>query len=190
MGRPTSNLRLRILPTLELTDGEIAAIRQLMTDAFGTDEEHAFTDDDWAHTIGGLHFVLDLDGQIVTHASVVERELHIDGQPLRTGYVEAVATAPAHEGVGHGSQVMEAVTAHIRARYELGGLGTGRHHFYERLGWLHVAGASLRSWTGRPGADDRGGGLHPGAADPDVAAVRAHRVHQLRVAYRRRLVNP
>ena len=102
----------------------------------GRDEEHAFTDDDWAHSIGGLHFVLDLDGQIVTHASVVERELHVDGQPLRTGYVEAVATAPAHHGVGHGSQVMEAVTAHIRARFELGGLGTDRHHFYERLGWL------------------------------------------------------
>lgn len=126
---------MRILRTPDLTDPEIAGIRRLMLEAFGTDEEDAFTDDDWAHSIGGLHFVLDLDGEIVTHASLIERELHIDGRPLRTGYVEAVATSPAHEGCGHGSRVMEAVTARIREAYELGGLGTGRHHFYERLGW-------------------------------------------------------
>ena len=31
---------------------------------------------------------------------------------------------------------MEAVNAYIRERFELGALGTGRHHFYERLGWI------------------------------------------------------
>jgi aminoglycoside 2'-N-acetyltransferase I len=129
------NRRLRVLRTPELSEAEIAAIRRLMRDAFGTDDEHAFTDDDWKHSIGGIHFVLDLADEIVTHAALVERELQIGGQPLRTGYVEAVATAPAHEGIGHGSQVMHAVTEHIRAHFELGALGTGRHHFYERLGW-------------------------------------------------------
>jgi aminoglycoside 2'-N-acetyltransferase I len=127
--------RLRVLETAELTTSEIGAIRTIMREAFGTDPEHAFTDDDWAHAVDGRHFVLDLAGEIVTHASVVERELHMDGRPLRTGYVEAVATAPAHDGRGYGSQVMEAANAHIRDRYELGALGTGRHHFYERLGW-------------------------------------------------------
>jgi aminoglycoside 2'-N-acetyltransferase I len=126
---------LRVLRTPDLTDMEIAGIRRLMLDAFGTDEEDAFTDDDWAHSIGGLHFVLDIDGEIVTHASLVERELHIGDRPLRTGYVEAVATSPGYEGRGHGSQVMEAVAGHIRGGYELGGLGSERHHFYERLGW-------------------------------------------------------
>ena len=32
------------------------------------------------------------------------------------------------------------VTAWIRERFELGALGTGRHGFYQRLGWL--------TWTG------------------------------------------
>ena len=32
------------------------------------------------------------------------------------------------------------MTAFIRDRFELGALGTGRLHFYERLGW--------RTWTG------------------------------------------
>ena len=38
--------------------------------------------------------LLEIDGQIVAHAAVVEREIHIGDRTLRTGYVEAVATAP------------------------------------------------------------------------------------------------
>jgi aminoglycoside 2'-N-acetyltransferase I len=120
-----------------------------MAVAFGPDEEDRFTEEDWDHAIGGLHFVLDDDGVIVTHASVVERELQIDGRPLRTGYVEAVATAPDREGAGLGSLVMADVTAYIRETFELGALGTGRHHFYERLGW--------QTWTGPAFVREAGG---------------------------------
>lgn len=128
------------MPTEELTSSETAAIRTLMRAAFGSDEEERFTDDDWDHALGGIHFVLVLDDEIVSHASVVERELQVDGQPLRTGYVEAVATAPDQQGAGFGSLVMEDVAAYIRDRFELGALGTARHTFYQRLGW--------RTWTG------------------------------------------
>jgi aminoglycoside 2'-N-acetyltransferase I len=84
-----------------------------------------------------------MDGRLVTHASVVEREIHLAGQPLRTGYVEAVATAPERQGVGFGSIVMTEVTAFIRDGFELGVLGTGRHSFYERLGWVVWAGQAF-----------------------------------------------
>jgi aminoglycoside 2'-N-acetyltransferase I len=115
----------------------------LLVEAFGSDPEEAFTDDDWEHATGGLHFVVDVDGEIVAHASVVERELHVGGRPLRTGYVEAVATAPGRQGAGLGSLLMVEVTAHIRDGFELGALGTGRQSFYERLGW--------RIWDGPSG---------------------------------------
>lgn len=108
----------------------------MLEDAFGTDEEDRFTTDDWEHALGGVHFVLDLDDEIIAHAAVVEREIHVDGRPLRTGYVEAVATAPDRQGNGFGSLVMADATSYIRERFELGALGTGRHRFYERLGWL------------------------------------------------------
>jgi len=121
--------------TTDLTGTELVAIRRLMEEAFATDEDGAFTDHDWGHAIGGLHFVLDLDGEIVTHASVVQRALQIGERPVATGYVEAVATARTRQGAGHGSRVMRAITNHIRDRFDLGALGTGRHHFYERLGW-------------------------------------------------------
>ena len=131
---------VRRLPTRDLTEREIAAIRELLAAAFESDEEERFTDHDWDHAVGGIHFVLELDGRIVTHASVVERELHVGGRPLRTGYVEAVATEQDRQGAGFGTLVMADVTAYIRDRFELGALGTGRHRFYGRLGW--------QVWTG------------------------------------------
>ena len=93
--------------TPELTAAEISAIREILVAAFGADEEERFTEDDWQHGVGGTHFVLDLDDEIVGHASVVERELHVDGRPLRTGYVEAVAVAPIDRApvTGPGSSI-------------------------------------------------------------------------------------
>ena len=130
-GRP----RLRRLSTEALTPREIADIRAMLVTAFGPDADDAFGDDDWTHALGGVHFLLDIDGRIVSHAAVVERSLEVEGRSLRTGYVEAVATAPDRQDRGYGSQVMAAATAYIRETFELGALGTGRHHFYERLGW-------------------------------------------------------
>src|SRR5439155_1405342 len=54
--------------------------------------------------------------------------------------VEAVATAPAWRGRGHGTTVMRDVNDVVREGFELGALGTGVHAFYERLGW--------RAWRG------------------------------------------
>ena len=126
--------------------------------AFGSDEEEAFTDDDWEHAVGGVHFVLQRDGEIVAHASVVERQLHVNAVALRTGYVEAVATAPDRQGSGFGSLVMADVNAYIRDGFELGGLGTGRQAFYERLGWRIWAGpTAVRTTEGvRPTPDEDG----------------------------------
>ena len=50
------------------------------------------------------------DGVVVAHASVVPRALDVDGLPFRTGYVEAVATAPEVQGRGLGTAVMTAAS--------------------------------------------------------------------------------
>ncbi len=113
------------------------------------DEEERFTDEDWQHAVGGTHVILDLDGEPVSHASVVERRIEIDGRPFRTGYVEAVATAPSRQGRGHGTTVMREIGALIRDGFELGLLGTGSHHFYERLGWVRWTGPSSVRFAGR-----------------------------------------
>jgi len=149
--------RLRRLRTDELTAAEIDAIRTLLWAAFPPGDE-GFTEDDWDHAVGGTHFVLDAGGRVVAHASVVERTLHVGGIPLRTGYVEAVATAPTLQGRGLGTIVMRDVDAWIDAGFQLGALGTGSHHFYERLGWRTWRGpSSVRSAAGAlPSPDDDG----------------------------------
>lgn len=155
---------VRRVSTQDLTTSQIAAIRQLMVAAFGSDEEEAFTDDDWEHATGGLHFVVAMDGEIVAHASVVDRKLHVDGRALWTGYVEAVATAPDRQGAGLGSLLTGEVTAYIRDTFELGALGTGRQGFYERLGW--------RTWIG-PSAVRTAGGTRPTPEDDGYIMVLA-----------------
>ncbi|HSG85259.1 MAG TPA: GNAT family N-acetyltransferase [Candidatus Limnocylindrales bacterium] len=82
----------------------------------------SFSDDDMAHAMGGRHWLVEVDGRIVSHTAVVERVLEVEGRPLRTGYVEAVATAPGWRGLGFGSRVVTAANAFIAATFELGAL--------------------------------------------------------------------
>jgi aminoglycoside 2'-N-acetyltransferase I len=133
---PDPDVVLRRVRTDDLRVTESEAIRDLLSAAFQPGDG-GFTEDDWAHCLGGLHVLAEsaIDRRIVAHAAVVERELHVGGRPLRTGYVEAVATAPDRRAQGLGSAVMRDVGGWIGDRYELGALGTGRHRFYQRLGW-------------------------------------------------------
>ncbi len=136
-------LRVRQLATDELTADEVAAIRSLLDAAFAPQGDEAFTEDDWQHALGGVHFVADVAGEIAGHAAVVERDLRVAGSPVRTGYVEAVATAPARHRQGIGTAVMTAVGTHLAEHFKLGALGTGQHGFYRRLGWRTWQGPSL-----------------------------------------------
>ena len=148
---------VRQLTTAQLSDPEIAVIRAILRDAFAGDGE-GFSDDDWAHALGGTHFLLEQGGTIVAHAAVVERELHAGGLPIPSGYVEAVATRPSRRREGHGTRLMDAVNGHIRATYPLGALSAAAPDFYARLGWQPWLGpTAVRSATGDvPTPDDDG----------------------------------
>jgi aminoglycoside 2'-N-acetyltransferase I len=124
----------------------VAAIRRFTTDEASADllvEIRAlleavfddFTDEDWEHTVGGVHAIATDGDAVVAHASVVPRVLEVAGRPLRTGYVEGVGTAVTHRRAGLGSRVMTEIGAVIRAEYEFGALGTGAYEFYAGLGW-------------------------------------------------------
>lgn len=156
-GRPVLDARVRRSATDELTAADVSAIRAILWAAFPSGDE-GFTEADWEHALGGIHVLLELDDRIVAHASVVERELQVAGQPFRTGYVEAVATEPSRQGSGLGTRLMTEVDAHIRTTFALGALGTGSHHFYERLGWQTWKGpSSVRTDEGtEPTPDDDG----------------------------------
>jgi aminoglycoside 2'-N-acetyltransferase I len=122
---------LEVRSTGDLPPVLLAEIRTLVDAAFAG----RFSDEDWTHGLGGRHVILTERGSVVAHASVVPRVLEVAGRPLRTGYVEAVATAPERQGSGLGTQAMAAVTGLVRQEYELGALSTGATGFYARLGW-------------------------------------------------------
>ncbi|HET8786747.1 MAG TPA: GNAT family N-acetyltransferase [Candidatus Limnocylindrales bacterium] len=132
-------IEVRSVATSDLSERDLRQMRELLWAAFPG--EDGFTEDDWRHAMGGTHFLADRDGVIVSHAAVIEREIHVGGVALRTGYVEGVGTLPEHQGQGYGTAVMRAATQHILETYEFGALGTGEHGFYERFGW--------ETWKGR-----------------------------------------
>jgi aminoglycoside 2'-N-acetyltransferase I len=151
-------LTIRRSSTAQLTDAETEQTRALLWAAFADDADGQFSEDDWQHALGGMHFLGELDGAVVTHAAVVERTLFVAGLPIRSGYVEAVAVAPQQQGLGHGTALMRAVNEHVDERYELGALGTGSQHFYERLGWQIWRGrSSVRTSAGEVGTPDEDG---------------------------------
>jgi len=85
---------------------------------------------------GGLHFLAFHDEQLVSHAMVTTRWLQPEGQPLlKTAYIDAVATLPTQQGLGHGSAVMRHLASAIHDEYVIACLETDRVEFYERLGW-------------------------------------------------------
>jgi len=57
--------------------------------------------------------------------------------------LEAMATRPALQGRGIGTEVLRAVNDHIVDACELGALDTGSEWFYRRLGWLRWRGAAF-----------------------------------------------
>ena len=108
-----------------------------------------FDEEDWRSCLGGTHVLVEDRGAVVSHASVIERRFELDGTPLRTGFVEAVATLPGRQGAGHASEVMRTVNALVDGGFELGALNTEIPGFYERLGWV--------LWPGRTGVREPAG---------------------------------
>ena len=136
--------RVRVVPTANLSQAELQALRRLLEAAFHDAVEGGLTDEDWDHTLGGVHVIAADDG-IVSHAAVVPRVLEAAGQTLRTGYVEGVATAAPFRGRGHASAVMREAARIVREKYELGALATGIPDFYNGLGWEVWAGPTFAS---------------------------------------------
>ena len=88
--------RSRIAHTADLDSAELAAIRGLLCE--GIDD---MTEPDYEHCLGGLHATVDVDGELVGHASVIQRRLLHEGRcaarRLRRGCGRARRTpAPGH----------------------------------------------------------------------------------------------
>jgi aminoglycoside 2'-N-acetyltransferase I len=154
-----STARVRRATTSELAPREIATLRRMMTAAFEY-KGGTFDGADWQHAIGGVHVLVEDGREILSHGSLIERRLEIGGMPVRSGYVEAVATWPDHQHRGYGTLVMREIGDLIRADYGVGALSTATPAFYERLGWeLWRGPTGVRTPRGVEQTPDDDGGI-------------------------------
>ena len=130
---------LRVAHTADVAIDELAELRALMDVVFDGD----FADDDWDHSLGGLHVIASDRTGVLGHASVVQRRVVTAGRTLRAGYVEAVGVRPDRQRAGIGAALMAEVDRIVRGGHELGLLGSSEEgwRLYERTGWVPWRGA-------------------------------------------------
>ncbi|GAA0213084.1 aminoglycoside N-acetyltransferase AAC(2')-Ie [Saccharothrix mutabilis subsp. mutabilis] len=151
-----------MITTLHTSDVDadlLKAARALCDDAFDGD----FSDDDWEHSLGGVHAFAWEGDDLVGHGSVVQRRLLHGGRALRAGYVEAVAVREDRRGRGHGAGVMAALEGVIRRAYDLGALSASDAalEFYTARGWVLWRGpSSVLAPSGLVRTEDDDGGVH------------------------------
>jgi aminoglycoside 2'-N-acetyltransferase I len=138
---------VRRVRTPDLTAPDLAQLLDLFHACW---PEGAFSTDDIAHAMGGVHWLAEARGRIVGHVSVVPRLLEAEGVPMTTGYVEAVATHPDWRRRGIASRLVTLANEHIAGTFELGALSTDLHPVYERVGWERWHGPTFVRTDGGP----------------------------------------
>ena len=128
------HLKLEVLHANQLTSEQRAEIHALCNRAYAVydvDLEPLFqTFTDTTHVIGWW------GSAMVSHAMWVTRWLQPDNQPpLRTAYVEMVATEPQFQRRGFASAVMHRLASAIN-EFEIGGLSPAEPMLYTKMGWV------------------------------------------------------
>lgn len=125
------DLKFEVVPAAGISPTLLDAIYALCQRAYGEDLRALFaTFQDVTHVPGFL------DGVLVAHAMWVTRWLQPgNAPPLRTAYVEMVATEPRFQRRGFATAVMRHLADAISA-YDLGALSPAETSVYARLGWV------------------------------------------------------
>ncbi|MFC0349787.1 GNAT family N-acetyltransferase [Undibacterium danionis] len=124
-------MKIQILHHQELSASLKTAILELCCDAY----EEDFTP--YLAELGNAMHVLGFeDDELRAHAAWVERELRLgkDRVAMKCAYIEAVAVPIEHQSRGLGSQIMQALPAHL-SDFEIAALSPSEPDFYARSGW-------------------------------------------------------
>ncbi|MEV7007089.1 GNAT family N-acetyltransferase [Streptosporangium sp. NPDC051022] len=155
--------------TADLDAGVLKAARALLEEVFDGD----LSDEDWDHTLGGIHALVWEGAELVGHAAVVQRRLLHGGRALRTGYVEGVGVRADRRRRGYGAAMMAALERVVCGAYDLGALSASDMavNFYVARGWKQWQGST---WTLTPmgvvrtDEEDEGVHVYPLAAPLDL----------------------
>lgn len=157
-GSTCPELGIEVVPGSALSDLDRRQIVAFCTRAYDEDMAPVFRSfADPTHVLGFRA------GALASHALWVTRVLQAgDLPPLRTAYVEAVATDPAWRRRGFAAAVMRRLAAEVRD-FDLAALSPFDEGYYARLGW--------ETWRG-PLFARTGEGLEPSPPDETVMILR------------------
>lgn len=150
--------RVSVVHTWQLSEATLVAVRELLDEAF----DGGFDDEDWEHSLGGVHALVRDGDELIGHGAVVQRRLIHAERPLRAGYVEGVAVRADRRRQGVGGAVMAALEDVVRGAYALGALSASEDalEFYAARGW--------QRWRGRTFALTPAGVERTGEEDDGV----------------------
>ncbi|MFJ8669264.1 GNAT family N-acetyltransferase [Streptomyces sp. NPDC093600] len=126
-------MTLTIAPTHALGAERLLAVREMLDAAFGGD----FSDEDWDHTLGGVHACVEDERGVAAHGSVVMRRVLHGGRSLRVGYVEGVGVRADRRRQGLAGVVMAELERVIDGAYAFGALSASDEGaaLYRARGW-------------------------------------------------------
>ncbi|MBN1147265.1 MAG: GNAT family N-acetyltransferase [Anaerolineales bacterium] len=125
------DLRLEVVHCDEIPPGLLAGVHDLCNRAYEEDVRPLF-----ATFVDATHVLGFLGKALASHAMWGDRWLQPgDGDPLRSAYVEMVATEPHLQRRGYATAVMRRLASAIRG-YDLGALCPAEPGLYTRLGWV------------------------------------------------------
>ncbi|WP_369146692.1 GNAT family N-acetyltransferase [Streptomyces sp. R44] len=132
-------MTVRTAPTYRLGAARLRSVREMLDTAFEGD----FSDDDWDHTLGGVHAWIEDERGIAAHGAVVQRRVLHRGRSLRVGYVEGVAVRGDRRRQGLGGAVMAELERVVDGTHAFGALSASDAGaaLYRARGW--------RVWEGR-----------------------------------------
>lgn len=148
---------VRTAHTADLDGAVLGAARSLLDDSFDDMSDH-----DWEHALGGIHALAWEGGDLVGHASLVQRRLLHAGRALRSGYVEGVAVRADRRRRGIATAMMAELERVVRAAYDLGTLGASDEGaaFYASRGWQRWRGpTSALTPSGIRRTEEEDGGI-------------------------------
>lgn len=148
-----SELKIECIGTEKLATGQLAEILAMCELAYDEPLAELF-----AAYGPATHLIGRRDGFIVSHVMWVTRWLQPVGMaPLRTAYVEMVASHPAYQGLGYATRLMAQVPDQLDDHFQLAALCPAETSLYGRLGWVSWRGPLSIRRDGRllPTPDER-----------------------------------
>jgi aminoglycoside 2'-N-acetyltransferase I len=124
------SLTIQVIKYQNFSENERMEVLALCSQAFKRDYSPILRSfQDTTHILGKYQ------GLLVTHALWVTRWLQVGtSPPMRTAYIEAVATELGFRSKGFASEIMKTLAGKIQD-FDVGALSTGSSNFYARFGW-------------------------------------------------------